>query len=126
MITKASLEEVNVNQIDPIDETIAGLEWALDLTGKQSAVIKTALELAHKTGKETGYSAALDDVMTIEDLAAELGVSRRRARAIAENRKSKHGIGVKTAGGAWLINRNDLDLYRPDPKFRNDKNKAAA
>jgi hypothetical protein len=60
-------------------------------------------ELAFNTG--TGY--ALSSLMTVEDVAARLGVSTRRVRVIANAQHQRFGIG-------WQVPRTNQWLFRPE------------
>jgi len=64
-----------------------------------------------------GRSYALLNLMTVEDVADYLGVTRRRASAIIRNRHERFGVGMKV-GASWLIHRDELPRLEPDKKYR--------
>ena len=59
-------------------------------------------------------------LMTIHDIADAFNVSHRRALYLVRDRNRQLGVGVKLAG-AWLVHRDELELLRPDEKYRKGK-----
>jgi len=64
-----------------------------------------------------GRNHALMGLMTAADVAAEFGVSERRARALIQNRHERFGVGMRV-GNQWLVHRDELGNLEPDEKYR--------
>ena len=64
-----------------------------------SARVKRSLESVAAVAFREGQSYALSSLMTIDDVARELGVSPRRAKAIAREMHDRYGVGWL----AWLV-----------------------
>jgi len=60
-------------------------------------------------------------ILTVADLAREFSITTRRARALAKNRHERFGIGQQLPSGQWVFRPEDLDILRPDPKYRKEK-----
>lgn len=54
--------------------------------------------------------ASPDDVLSVDDAAAELGISVRRVRALIDGGYGK--LKAKRIGVSWVILRQDLDAVR--------------
>lgn len=66
-----------------------------------------------------GESHALLSLLTVEDMAEMLGVTKRRVRAIAKNRHERFGIGWQVPGTCqWLFRPEEIEQLRPDEKYR--------
>jgi len=65
-----------------------------------------------------GANYARLSLLTIQDIAREFSITTRRARAIAKHRHEKFGVGQQLPGGQWVFSPDDLDILRPDPKYR--------
>lgn len=77
-----------------------------------------ALEtIAHYAYTE-GKHAALSGLMSVDDVATELGVSRRRANAIIQNRHERFGMGMQIGKNTWIIHRDEMESLKPDEKHR--------
>jgi len=62
-----------------------------------------------------GGSYATRSLLTVEDVAAVLGVTPRRVRAIAKNLHEPFGIGWHVPGtNQWLFRPEELETLRPD------------
>ena len=59
-------------------------------------------------------------ILTIQDIAHEFGITTRRARALAKNRHERFGIGQQLPGGQWVFRPDDLDILAPDTKYRKE------
>lgn len=64
-----------------------------------------------------GRSYALLNLLTVEDVAEQLGVTRRRASEIIRNRHKRFGVGMRF-GSSWLIHSDELPQLEPDEKYR--------
>ncbi len=73
-----------------------------------------ALEQVALTAFSAGESYALLSLMTVEDMAHELGISERRVRAIAKVRHDRFGVGYHVPGtGQWLFRPSEIESLRP-------------
>jgi hypothetical protein len=81
-------------------------------------------ERATKSAFQMGQSYALENLLTIEDIAKQFQITKRRAREVAKSRHARFGIGRKIPGkrGQWLFLPGDLDILAPIEKHRK-KNK---
>lgn len=57
-------------------------------------------------------SYELLNLRTVDDLAAEFGLSPRRIRALAVTRHERYGIGMKI-GTTWLWSASEIERMRP-------------
>lgn len=79
--------------------------------------MRSALERVAIYAYREGESDALRSLMTVDEVAARLGVSPQRARALAKDRHARFGIGWQVPGTrTWLFRRSELDLLRPGPE----------
>lgn len=76
--------------------------------------LETMAQHAYKEGKKD----ALMGLMSVDDVAAELGVSRRRANALIQNRHERFGVGMQIGKNTWVIHRDELESLKPDEKHR--------
>jgi hypothetical protein len=70
-----------------------------------------------------GQGYALENLLTIEDIAEQFQISKRRAREIATSRHARFGIGRKIPGkrGQWLFLPDDFEILAPIEKHRKKK-----
>lgn len=61
----------------------------------------------------TDTTESAPDILTARDVAACLGISPRRVRALAASR----GVGRRITG-AWLFRPEDVERLRPQEKYR--------
>jgi len=81
--------------------------------------VRNALDTVAQTAYREGETNALMNLLTIEEAAERCGVSTRRMRAIAKNRYERFGIGWQVPGTRqWLFCPGEIDLLRPDEKYR--------
>lgn len=66
----------------------------------------------------TGRDEALMNLMSVDDVANELGVSSRRARAIIQHRHERFGVGMQVGKNTWIVSRHELAMLQPDEKYR--------
>ena len=86
-----------------------------------SARVKRSLESVAAVAFREGQSYALSSLMTIDDVARELGVSPRRAKAIAREMHDRYGVGWLApagGGGVWLFRPDEIEILRPGPGGR--------
>ena len=73
-----------------------------------------ALDQVARTAFSAGESYALLSLMTVEEMAHELGVSERRVRAIAQERHERMGVGYQVPGTRqWLFRPEEIESLRP-------------
>lgn len=77
------------------------LNWALDQVAQEAF--------------SAGRAYALTNLMTVEEAAIEIGVSRRRMAEIIRTRHDRFGTGMRV-GNSWIISRDELDALRPGPE----------
>lgn len=78
--------------------------------------LRQALDRIGALAFREGQSYALLSLLTVEDVADQLGISARRVRALAAERHERFGIGYRVPGtGAWLFRPEELDALRPGP-----------
>lgn len=65
-------------------------------------------QLAHRVAIDASHQALLS-LMTTDDMAAKLGVSARRVRALAKSR----GVGWQVSRGTWIFIPSDEEAMRP-------------
>lgn len=76
--------------------------------------LETALRNVADVAFREGENYALLSLMTVEQVAAELGISERRVRAIAKIRHDQLGIGWRVPGtNTWLFRPEEVELLRP-------------
>jgi hypothetical protein len=85
---------------------------------------RLALEQTAGTAFSAGESYALMSLMTVDDVAEQLGVSVRRIRAIAKIKHDRFGIGYQVPGTSqWLFRPSEVELLRPGAIGRPRKTK---
>lgn len=80
--------------------------------------VEHALDTVAKHAFEAGRAYALSSLLTVDDLAAEFGVSPRRVRALAQVAHSRYGTGWQTPRGEWLFTPEEIEILRPGPSGR--------
>lgn len=100
-----------------VDEAAA----AIIRDGRTPSVAGTLAALQRLTQRVTGLSRdyTLLNLRTVEQAAAELGVSPRTIRQTAAARHAQYGIGAKV-GGAWLFTAEEIGTLRPRWKPQQD------
>lgn len=69
--------------------------------------------------REDAENSVLTSLLTINDVAETLGISARRAKALARNRHERFGVGWQVPGtGQWLFRPEELEALRPDARYR--------
>ncbi|HHW13514.1 MAG TPA: hypothetical protein GXX28_01100 [Firmicutes bacterium] len=73
-------------------------------------VLRDVAEVAFREGE----SYALLSLLTVDDVARELGVTPARVRALAKARHDRFGIGWQVPGSrTWLFRPEEIELLRP-------------
>lgn len=88
-----------------------------------NAHLRAMLEIIAIHSYGEGRHDALAGLMTVEQVAEEFGVSRRRANAIIQYHHERFGTGQRF-NSSWLVHRDELDAMRPDEKYRKKANRA--
>lgn len=98
-----------------IDTVMEGLPARTVTEARLRAILTPAMQRVSRDGE----NYALTSLMTVEDVAAILGISARRVRAIAKNRHERFGTGWQVPGTTqWLFRPSEIDLLQPDAKYR--------
>jgi hypothetical protein len=107
------LEDHQVDQV----LAAAGLDPEADTLPDCRAAVKAAVSReAWERGAADGrllFDGDVEKLFTTAEAAEHLGVSPRRVRALARRRE----VGQQVAG-AWLFRIEDLELLKPDPRYR--------
>jgi hypothetical protein len=103
---------------DVINDRITAMIDALFPDGEGRvgrARVETALKSVAQVAFREGESGVLLSLLTVEDVAAQLGVNVQRVRAIAKVKHERFGIGWKVPGsrGTWLFLPREVELLRP-------------
>lgn len=77
--------------------------------------LRYALDQVAEKAFSAGRAYALTNLMTVEEAAIEIGVSRRRMAEIIRTRHDRFGTGMRV-GNSWIISRDELDALRPGPE----------
>src|SRR5574340_795842 len=77
--------------------------------------LRFALDAVAQEAFSAGRAYALTNLLTVEEAADEIGVSRRRMVEIIRTRNDRFGTGMKF-GKSWLIHRDELESLRPGPE----------
>lgn len=77
--------------------------------------LRLALDQVAQTAFTAGRSYALLNLLTVEQAALEIGVSRRRMAEIIRTRHERFATGMRV-GNSWLIHRDELESLRPGPE----------
>lgn len=88
--------------------------------------LRTALSQAAQVAFSAGESYALLSLMTVDEVAEQLGVSVRRVRAIAKIKHEQFGIGYQVPKTSqWLFRPSEIESLRPGksgrPRKSNDQ-----
>lgn len=79
--------------------------------------LRAALEQVAHVAWTAAESHVLINLMTVEDVSEQLGISPRRVRAIAIQKHQRFGIGWKLPGnrGTWLFKPEEVAHLQPGP-----------
>ena len=81
--------------------------------GQMTAVrLRTALQTVAKRTETAARAYYLDNLLTVDNLAAQWGVSRRRAQAIAKQQHERWGKGMRV-GNAYIFSADEAEGMRP-------------
>ena len=81
--------------------------------------LQTALDQVSQVAFSAGESYALTNLLTIDEVAEQLGVSARRVRAIAKVKHERFGIGFQVPHTAqWLFKPSEIESLRPGASGR--------
>lgn len=77
--------------------------------------LRTVLtQLAVYVRDDTANNVLLS-LLTVQDIAEELGVSVRRVKAMARHRHERFGVGWQVPGtNQWLFRPDEVDVFRSD------------
>ncbi len=75
--------------------------------------LRHALSVLAQRVESATRSHTLLGLRTVDDLAAEFGVSAQRIRALAKHRHERFGVGMKL-GKSWLWSAEEVEAMRPD------------
>ena len=76
--------------------------------------LQTALSQVAQVAFSAGSDYALMSLLTVDDVADQLGVSVRRVRAIAKIKHEQFGIGYQVPGtNQWLFRPSEIESLRP-------------
>jgi hypothetical protein len=79
--------------------------------------VKHNLDTVARRAFQAGKTYALLGLMTSSDVAEHFDISKRRARALIQNRHERFGVGMK-AGREWLVHRDELPQLQPNDRYR--------
>lgn len=83
--------------------------------GQMTALrLRTALRTIAQRAETAARAYYLGNLRTVDDLAAEYGVSRRRAQAIAKQQHERWGRGMRI-GNAYIFSEDEMESMRPAP-----------
>lgn len=74
--------------------------------------LRTALTTIAKRAETAARSYYLGNLRTVDDMAEQFGVSRRRAQAIAKDHYERWGKGMKV-GGTYIFSEDEIETMRP-------------
>lgn len=81
--------------------------------GTMTAVrLRTALRTIAKRAETAARAYYLGNLRTVDDLAEQFGVSRRRAQAIAKQHHERWGKGMQI-GGTYIFSEDEIESMRP-------------
>jgi len=100
----------DLQQLEQLEHEISKYMEGLnnDLKKEFEKYLKEVIQKAYIQGKNT----MLSDFLTIKQIAVRLGVSDRRALALAQKAHDNYGVGVQI-GGMWLFLEAELKLLQP-------------
>lgn len=76
--------------------------------------LRTALTNIAKRTETAARAYYLGNLRTVDDMAEQFGVSRRRAQAIAKDHHERWGKGMKV-GGTYIFSEDEIESMRPAP-----------
>lgn len=74
--------------------------------------LRTALTNVARRVETAARAYYLGNLRTVDDMAEQFGVSRRRAQAIAKQHHDRWGRGMKV-GGAYIFSEDEIESMRP-------------
>lgn len=74
--------------------------------------LRTALTNVAKRAESAARAYYLGNLRTVDDMAEQFGVSRRRAQAIAKHHHERWGKGMKV-GGTYIFSEDEIESMRP-------------
>lgn len=77
-----------------------------------AARLRTALQTIAKRTESAARAYYLGNLRTVDDLADQFGVSRRRAQAIAKHQHERWGKGMRV-GNAYIFAEDEIEGMRP-------------
>jgi len=81
--------------------------------GQMTAIrLRTALQTVAQRTEAAARAYYLGNLITVDDLAAQWGVSRRRAQAIAKQQHERWGKGMRI-GNAYIFSADEIASMRP-------------
>ena len=76
--------------------------------------LRHAMNIIGQRAFSSGESYALLSLLTVDDVAEQLGVSVRRVRAIAKIKHEQFGVGYKVPKtNQWLFRPSEIESLRP-------------
>ncbi len=82
---------------------------AIDDKARELGALMDAADLRQQLAARTYY---LGNLRTVDDMAEQFGVSRRRAQAIAKEHHERWGRGMKV-GGTYIFSEDEIESMRP-------------
>ena len=77
-----------------------------------AARLRAALQTVAQRTEVAARAYYLSSLRTVDDMAAEYGVSRRRAHAIAKRQHERWGKGMRV-GNAYIFSADEIESMRP-------------
>lgn len=109
-----------------IDAAIAGLLPHDAPAGRITSIsLRSAMQHLASATETAARTYYLSNLRTVDDLAAEFGISRRRAQAIAKIHHDRYGKGAMI-GGSYIFSADEIATMRPASKGRPRKAQPAA
>lgn len=109
-----------------IDRTVDALLPRDAAAGRiQSEILRLALQKLTQRTETAARTYYLANLRTVDDLAAEYGISRRRAQTIAQRHHARWGKGMKI-GGTYVFSADEIETMRPADRGRPSKAQQAA
>lgn len=107
------MDEIDQIVRHEIDRCMEQVGKRLDERSLSESVLQVIIERVAQVAFKRGGDAALLSLLSAEDVAERLGVSRRRANALIRNRHERFGTGA-LIGGRWLVTEAELERLRPE------------
>lgn len=101
-----------MNRSDYDQLVAAAIAEAAAIVAPFDARTHHALTVLSQRVADATRSYELLNLRTVDDLAAEFGLSPRRIRALAVTRHERYGIGMKI-GTTWLWSASEIERMRP-------------